>query len=237
MPIRAVLWDLDDTLFDYRGSDRAGALRHLETEGALHRYASPDAAMARWQSVMDEQFARFQRGELEFAEHRRARARAFLDEGVPDNEADAWFARYVALYEQAWRLFPDAMPALDALTPGYRHGVLSNAATVHQEHKLHVLGIRGRVELLLCADGLGCAKPDPSAFLAGCEALCLEPGEVAYVGDREDVDARAADAAGLCGIWLDRDRTGDGGGTGPVDASPVRRIAGLAELPALLASL
>ena len=26
MPLHAVLWDLDDTLFDYTGSDRAGVL-------------------------------------------------------------------------------------------------------------------------------------------------------------------------------------------------------------------
>ena len=247
MPIRAVLWDLDDTLFDYRGSDRAGALRHLEAEGVLSRFSTVEAALARWRSVGEEQFARFRAGELGFAEHRRERARCFLGERLPDAEADAWFARYVALYEQSWRLFPDAVPALDALTPGYRHGVLSNAAAAHQERKLRLLGLRDRIEVLLCADELGCAKPAPEAFLAGCAALSLEPGEVAYVGDRADTDARAADAAGVHGIWLDRtvglggdcdgaeERDGPNGaeGAGP----PVRRIAGLAELSALLAEL
>jgi putative hydrolase of the HAD superfamily len=232
MAIRAVLWDVDDTLFDYTGSDRAGALRHIEAERLLDRHPSAEAALARWQEVMDEQFARFLSGELSFHEHRRERARGFLGADLTDEEADAWFGRYVALYEQAWTLFPDAVPALDALTPGYRHGALSNSSTANQERKLSVLGIRERFEVVLCADGIGHAKPAPEAFRAGCDALGLRPAEVVYVGDRHDIDARAADEAGLHGVWIDR-----AGTAAPAAAAAVRRITGLAELPALLAAL
>lgn len=230
MAIRGILWDVDDTLFDYSGSDRAAALRHLRAERLLHRHPSPEAAFARWQQVMEEQFARFTAGELTFHEHRRERARGFLGEPLTDAEADAWFGRYVALYEQAWTLFPDAVPALDALTPGYRHGVLSNSGTANQERKLTALGIRDRFEALLCADEIGHAKPAPEAFLLACEALSLPPGEVVYVGDRHDIDAHAADEAGLLGVWIDR--------TGTVPSPPsVRRITALVELPELLAVL
>lgn len=230
MAIRAVLWDVDDTLFDYTGSDRTGALRHIEAERLLPRYASADAALARWRAVMEEQFARFLAGELGFLEHRRERVRGFLGAHLPDDEADAWFGRYVAFYEQAWALFPDAVPTLDALTPGFRQGALSNSSTANQERKLRRLGIRDRLEVLLCADELGHAKPAPEAFRAGCAALGLPPGEVAYVGDRYDIDACAADEAGLHGVWLDR--SGAGGGS-----AYARRITGLGELPGLLARL
>ncbi|MFC4493933.1 HAD family hydrolase [Streptomyces ovatisporus] len=261
MPIRAVLWDVDDTLFDYTGSDRAGALRHIEAERLLSRHPSPEAALARWREVMEEQFARFVGGELGFLEHRRERARAFLGTALSDAEADAWFGRYIALYEQAWTLFPDAVPALDALTPRYRHGVLSNSSSAVQERKLRRLGIRGRMEALLCADEIGHAKPAREAFRAGCAALGLPPQEVAYVGDRYDIDARAADEAGLHGIWLDRTGTAGTAGTAectgtgaeeaagagghpdgratavPGTTAVVRRITGLGELPSLLADL
>jgi putative hydrolase of the HAD superfamily len=235
MPIRAVLWDVDDTLFDYIGSDRAGALAHIQAEGLLSRYGPAERALERWRAVMERQFARFLAGELGFLEHRRERARAFLGRPLSDEEADAWFARYIALYEKAWRLFPDAVPALDALTPGYRHGVLSNSSAANQDRKLRRLGIRDRLEVLLCADALGCAKPAPEAFLAGCEALGLPPREVAYVGDRWDTDARGADEAGLRGIWLDRRGVGAEGEEGPwAEGRGVRRIGALSELLPLL---
>lgn len=120
------------------------------------------------------------------------------------------------------------MPALDALTAGYRHGVLSNSSSAVQHRKLRRLGLRDRFECLLCSEELGHAKPAPEAFLAACDALGLPPHEVAYVGDKPDVDARGAEAAGLFGVWLDR--AGDG-----VAAPDLRRITALGQLPALLA--
>jgi putative hydrolase of the HAD superfamily len=229
MPIRAVLWDVDDTLFDHTGSDNAGALAHIEAEGLLTRYDSPQAALARWRQVMEEQHARFTAGEIGFLDHRRERARQFLGEALSDADADAWFGRYVTRYEAAWTLFPETLAVLDALADSHRHGVLSNSAAHHQERKLRRFGIRDRFEVLLCSDGLGCAKPDPAAFLAACEALDLPPQEVAYVGDRLDLDAEAAVAAGLVGVWLDR----DGGPQGAF----APRVTGLTDLPALLAEI
>ncbi|MCC2277457.1 MULTISPECIES: HAD family hydrolase [Streptomyces] len=230
MTVRAVLWDVDDTLFDYTGSDRAGALRHIEAEGLLSRYDTAEQALGLWREVMEVQFARFLAGELGFREHRRERARAFLGAPLGDREADAWFARYIAHYEAAWTLFPDARPALDALAPHYRQAVLSNSGTRHQKRKLRALGVRRRFERVLCADRVGWPKPDPRAFHAACAALRLAPGEVVYVGDQLQGDAVGARDAGLHAVWLDR--TGEAAEA--VVPEGVRRIGGLGELPLLL---
>ncbi|MFJ9418381.1 HAD family hydrolase [Streptomyces sp. NPDC101227] len=228
MPLHAVLWDLDDTLFDYTGSDRAGALRHLEAEGLLAAYGGEEAALRRWREAMETEFARFLAGEVGFLDHRRARVRTFLRVALSDEEADAWFGRYVAHYEAAWALFPDSVPALEALAPLVRQAVLSNSGTANQERKLDALGIRTYFEAVLCADELGHAKPAPEAFAGACAALGLPPGEVAYVGDRLDIDAQGARDAGLTAVWLDRTDTGEEPPPG------VWRIASLAELPELL---
>ncbi|SHM98422.1 HAD family hydrolase [Streptomyces yunnanensis] len=228
MPLRAVLWDIDDTLFDYTGSDRAGVLRHLRAERLLAAYGGEAAALARWQRAMETEFARFLAGELGFLEHRRARARTFLGAPLSDTEADAWFARYLAHYEASWELFPDSVPALEALAPLVRQAVLSNSSTANQERKLTTLGIREHFEAVLCADGLGYAKPAPEAFRGACVSLGLPPTEVLYVGDRLDVDGLGARDAGLAAVWLDR--------AGAEEQPPpgVRRIRGLAELPELV---
>ena len=89
-----------------------------------------------------------------------------------------------------------------------------------------VLRDRDRFEAVLCAAELGVAKPAPEAFHAACTALDLRPGEVAYVGDQPDIDARGAVEAGLRGIWLDR---ADSGGR-----PELNRITDLRQLPALL---
>ncbi|MER5281209.1 HAD family hydrolase [Streptomyces sp. NPDC002809] len=227
MPIRAVLWDVDDTLFDYTTAAATGMSRHLKAEGLPAGYATADEAGDAWQRLTRHHWQRFADGETDWQGQRRDRARDFLARPLDDAEADAWFERHIAHYEAAWALFPDTVPALDALAGAYRHAVLSNSALEQQHHKLTVLGVRDRFESVLCAAELGIAKPAPGAFLASCEALALPPEEVAYVGDEPDIDARGAVAAGLTGIWLDR--RGRGG------RPELVRITALDQLPGLLA--
>ncbi|MFF4400703.1 HAD family hydrolase [Streptomyces sp. NPDC001480] len=231
MSIRAVVWDVDDTLFDYTTADRTGMRDHLAAEGLLVGYASPEEAVVRWREITERQWARFAAGELSFEAQRRERVRAFLGQELTDAEADAWFRRYVAHYEAAWALFPDVLPALDALAASHRHAVLSNSSIHVQERKLRTLGVRDRFEAVLCAAELGVSKPEARAFLAACEALGLPPHEVAYVGDHPEIDGRGAAEAGLRSVWIDRAGAW-AGGDGPAGR---HRIESLAELPALLA--
>lgn len=230
MSIRAVVWDVDDTLFDYTSADRAGMRAHLVAEGLLAGYGSAEEALVRWREITDRQWARFAAGEVDFVTQRRDRTRVFLGRDLTDAEADAWFDRYVAHYEAAWALFPDVLPVLDALAASHRHAVLSNSSLLVQDRKLRVLGVRDRFEAVLCAAELGVSKPEADAFLAACEALRLPPHEVAYVGDHPEIDGRGAADAGLLSVWIDR-----GGALATLDppAGP-RRIASLSELPALL---
>lgn len=227
MPIRAVLWDIDDTIFDYASADRIGMSKHLEHEGLPDGYASVEQALVAWRAITDIHWARFADGLTDFEGQRRDRVREFLGApGMSDDESDGWFARHVVHYEAAWALFPDAVPVLDLLARDYRHGILSNSSLINQDRKLRTLGVRDRFEAVVCAVELGLSKPDAGAFLAACEAMGLAPHEVAYVGDQPDIDARGAVLAGLNGIWLDR--AGLGG------RPELVRITGLEELPALL---
>ncbi|MEV7140263.1 HAD family hydrolase [Streptomyces tauricus] len=242
MTIRAVLWDVDDTLFDYTTADRAGMRGHLTAEGLLDGFASVEQALDRWRRLTDEQWARFAAGTVDWEGGRRDRVRAFLERPLTDTEAEDWFVRYLGHYERAWALFPDVLPVLDLLAGSHRHAVLSNSSLRVQDHKLRVLGVRDRFESVLCAAELGVSKPAAEAFHTACDALELAPHEVAYVGDHPEIDGRGAADAGLFSVWIDR--TGMSAVTPPApDAAPgppadplsgLRRIVSLAELPAIL---
>ncbi|GGQ90537.1 HAD family hydrolase [Streptomyces pilosus] len=230
MVIRAVVWDVDDTLFDYTTADREGMRAHLAAEGLLAGYSSAEEALLRWREVTEHQWARFAAGEVDFETQRRDRTRVFLGREMSDTEADAWFRRYVTHYESAWSLFPDVLPVLDALAASHRHAVLSNSSLHVQDRKLRLLGVHDRFETILCAAELGVSKPEAGAFLAACDALELSPAQVAYVGDHPEIDGRGAADAGLLSVWIDR-----GGAYATLDPPEgPRRIASLAELPSLL---
>ncbi|MGW0908058.1 HAD family hydrolase [Streptomyces sp. NPDC002853] len=228
MPIKAVVWDVDDTIFDYAYADATGMHAHLTAEGLMERYETAERALALWKEVTERHWARFSAGRVDFEAQRRDRVREFLDAVLSDRDADAWFQRYLVHYESAWTLFPDTLPVLDALADDYRHAVLSNSALMVQDRKLRVLGVRDRFESVLCAAELGVSKPAAEAFLAVCTTMGLAPEEVAYVGDQPEIDARGARDAGLLGIWLDRNGAAQEGMSG------VHRITCLTELPPLL---
>jgi HAD superfamily hydrolase (TIGR01549 family) len=77
---------------------------------------------------------------------------------------------------------------------GVRTGVLSDYPA---ELKLQALGLGGRFWPVLCASDVGALKPSPRGFLLACRTWKLSPAEVLFVGDRPDVDAAGASAAGM----------------------------------------
>jgi putative hydrolase of the HAD superfamily len=230
-PIRGLLFDIDGTLFDYVGSERAAIRAWLAACGL----PSDDVAADAWAEATIANFARFTSGELTFEEQRVERVRMFLGQPLDDDAARVWFDGYRLEYERRWLLFDDTVPALDELAavPGLRLGLISNSSSAHQRRKLSTLGVLDRFDCLVCSDDVGAAKPNPAIFHAGCDALGLPPSVCAYVGDMPDIDALGAHAAGLRGIWLNR----------LPDAVPQRHaampadVAVIASLGVLLATL
>ncbi len=241
MSIKAVLFDLDDTLFRHREAVDEAVLLTLAT---LERTedAPPEAEeQARWRELEEHHYHRYLSGELDYQQQRRARVNDFLEPygtALEAPAATAWFEQWVSRYRSAFRLHADAVPCLDALErgiPGVRFGLITNGDLAFQTAKLEALGIEGRFTHVVTSGELGIAKPDPRIFAAAVERFGARPEECAYVGDRLSTDAIGAARAGLRGIWLDR-------GVVPADPAElveagrlgVSVIHGLGELPGLL---
>lgn len=239
--VEGVLFDIDDTLVDTRGAF-AVAL------AAVARVWLPDLAPERdpellthWRDDAEGRYRQFTRGEISYADQRMARAndlhRAF---GGPALDADG-YAEWNGLFEQAfagaWAAHEDASDLIDRLlAAGITIGALSNAGTEYQVRKLTRAGLIDRVPMLVGVDTLGFGKPDPRVFQEACARLGTAPARTAYVGDELDVDARAATAAGLCGVWLDRTGAGAAVHAGQLLAAGEgdRVIRSLSELPGAL---
>ncbi|GAA4894741.1 putative hydrolase of the HAD superfamily [Stackebrandtia albiflava] len=240
MPIMGVLFDIDDTLVDHSASEAVGLLAHLESEGLLDQFPDHATALSVWRDIMDRHYARFLEGEVTYTGQQLARTREFLAHTInsthadlSDAEATAWFAGYKAHRHAVRSAFPDAEPVLRKLVPDYRLGVVSNSSVKRQRHKLDLFGLLPYFgDTLVCSNEHGVAKPAASIFLAGCALLGLHPNEVAYVGDKYDIDAVGAHEAGLHAYWLDRANTGVSTAIDP----GIHVIGSLDELPAALTS-
>ena len=83
---------------------------------------------------------------------------------------------------------------------GLRLGALSDYPA---DAKLKALGVANYFDVSLCAQApeIGVFKPDPKGLRVALERLETDAADALYVGDRVDVDAAAAKAAGVaCAI-------------------------------------
>lgn len=229
-PARLVLFDLDGTLVDHDGA----AARAVEQWVAAARWRPTTDVVAAWAEIAERHFPAYRARETTFQGQRRLRLLEFLPlvgveaGGWSDERLDDVFADYLSAYEQAWIAFSDAVPCLESVREIVAVAVLSNGDQAQQEDKVRRTGLDRVVDHVLTSDRLGVAKPDPTIFTLACHQLGVAASATVYVGDRLEVDALAASAAGLRGIWLNRGRI--------VVPADVETITSLADLRPLLTS-
>jgi putative hydrolase of the HAD superfamily len=204
--VKAVVFDLDNTLFDHSGCAVAGLRSWVTGLGIV----PTDELVAEWFVIEEDQFGRFLSGELTHQGQRRGRLRAFLPVlGLPvpttDAELDEVFAGYRTQYTNNWIAYPDARPALEvARSNGWRIGVLTNGSTRQQNAKLRTIGLADLIDVVCTSEDLGVSKPAPEAYLRTCAALGTDPADTLMIGDNLELDVLAARAAGLTAHHLDR---------------------------------
>jgi putative hydrolase of the HAD superfamily len=234
-----VLFDLDDTLFAHRAAVALGVMAHRHNLGGTLAEADDASELERWRLLEELHYHRYLAGEVDYFAQRRARARDFVApfdlDLADDAHADRWFDEYRIEYERSWALHDDAIPCLERLrADGRRIGIITNGDLTFQQSKVERVGLSPLVEHVIASGELGIAKPDRRIFEHACQAFGVAATDAAYVGDRLATDAIGAAAAGLTGVWLDRNREATADQLTQAAASAVLVIHSLERLPALL---
>jgi putative hydrolase of the HAD superfamily len=201
--IRAVLFDLGGTLVDERDYDGWAELARR-----FYLDFDPDALTHAFQEVERETDAEPLAGDrdakiVEF--WRRVLARA-SEKDVTTATAEK-FVRAIRAEELPVRLFSDTRRCLEELRSARRElGVVSNSTSeAHVRRILDRAGILDYFSRVVSSGTEGVAKPDPEIFRRAIRRMNVTPGEALYVGNLAFTDAKAAAAAGLHAVWLNRD--------------------------------
>ena len=204
--MKAVIFDLDDTLFDHTTSATKAVHSWVPELGGT----PSDELVAQWFVIEKHRFDSFLNGEVTHQGQRRGRLRDFLpliDHPVPaeDAELDEIFTGFLRYYQDSWSAFADARPALEvARSNGWRIGVLTNGSELQQNAKLTAIGLAELVDVVCTSETLGVSKPNPQAYRQTCRALGVEPADTVMIGDNLELDVLAARQAGLTAHHLDR---------------------------------
>jgi HAD superfamily hydrolase (TIGR01549 family) len=133
---------------------------------------------------------------------------------------------------EAADLYHDAKPCLRRLREdGYFVGLAGNVGRP-LEPFVERFGLE--VDFAAASHTLGAEKPSPKFFERLLQEVDLEPGEVAYVGDRIDNDVVPSAAAGMVAVHI---RRGPWGYLQRGAERAALRIQSLDELPAVFAGV
>ena len=203
MSIRAVLFDLDNTL--------------------THR----DQSVQAYSHYLNQYYAA--RLSHTATNHISQIVRRIDNGGYPKKEllthpSIAASVGYALQQELAWRDCPElaelsqfwfenfgrfavAMPGAKALLQqlkqqGFRLGVISNGGQQTRINILQGLGFSHYFEVIHSSELLGISKPKPEIFLHTAQALNLAPEQCLFVGDHPINDIQGALSAGMQALWL-----------------------------------
>ena len=192
MAIKAVLFDLDDTLYD-----REELVRRV----VVDQY---DAFHDELRSVQKDDFVArvIQLDDHGYADKHALYAKVVGECGLTPSLVERLVEHFWTSYDHKCKLTDDISVTLQTLRQnGIKLGVITNGSTERQQRKLDVLGISSWFDVILISEAEGVRKPDPEIFHRALTRCGVEASEAIFVGDHPDTDVFGALQAGLRAVW------------------------------------
>jgi putative hydrolase of the HAD superfamily len=202
--MKAILFDLDDTLFsttEFAKKARANAIDAMIEVGinATH------------QEIHDELMEVIREFGSNYAEHFNKLLQRLPPHQRKDVNPAVVVAAGVCAYHDTkfehLKAFPDVKPFLKALTKArMRTAVVTHGWTTKQAEKLVRLGLVplfGPRDVYI-SDQVGIAKPNPKLYQLVLRELGLLPSETMYVGDNLAHDIAPPRSIGMHTAWINR---------------------------------
>ena len=199
--IKAVFFDLDDTL-----RDRYGVLEEClrpVLEVALRCHPGLSAVALR------ESFGELE-GRVLTPSGKVYTLQALFSDVLAHSQVDdpELAGEMAQVYEErraaTLRCFPGVRPLLKELKGRYLLGIITNGLDSVQRGKLAKLGLEDYFRFVITAQAAGCEKPAAEIFLRALEEAGCQPAEALYVGDLLEVDVAGAKGVGMAAAWLNR---------------------------------
>jgi HAD superfamily hydrolase (TIGR01509 family) len=204
--VRAVLFDLDDTLFDHRHCARAALLGVRATHTCFGHYdpADMEASHAR---ILEELHLDVLAGRRNLDAARVERFKRLYSWAGVDADPDLASRAARAYREGYLRARTEVRGARALLAMVGQHArvvVVSNNLLDEQQEKLRECRLAEHVHALVVSEEVGVSKPDPRIFHIALDRADVTAGEAVMVGDSWTNDIEGARAAGIRAVWFSR---------------------------------
>jgi putative hydrolase of the HAD superfamily len=201
LPIRALCFDLDNTLWDVWPVIMRAERAMYDFLAARYPKTVASITIEALREVRSEVAAEFPQMAHDFTFLRKQSLRKLAQmHAYPDCLVEEAFDVFICARNEV-TLYDDVLPALEALRLRFRLFTASNGNA-----DLAKIGIAHFFERSVAARDVGALKPEPTIFLKAIEGTELRADEVAYVGDDPVMDVVGARRAGMHPIWINREQ-------------------------------
>lgn len=233
MALKAILFDLDDTLYDDMASSLATILEvacmaaeshdvdpeHLArvvrktAKGIWYQSPMADFAVTVGMSSWEGLWAKFE-GDSDESRQMRDWVAAYRDQvwyqslenvGIRDDALAKRLAQaYPQIRRQNHHLFDDALPVVKQIGERYRLGLVTNGAVDLQSEKVDGAGLRDVFDTVAISGEVAVGKPHRAVFDLVLARLALSIDEVIMVGNSQKSDIVGANRIGMTSVWIER---------------------------------
>lgn len=227
--IRNVLFDLDDTLFDFHKAEKIALTKTL-----VHFGIDPtEEALALYSTINAAHWKRLELGEISREEVKVGRYRElFKTIGVECDPVKAT-AYYESMLAIGHYFMPGAPELLGELYRKYRLYIVSNGTAKVQEGRIGSSGIAKYMDGIFISQILGANKPDKQFFdICFAEIPDFSLSETVIIGDSLSSDIKGGINAGITTVWFNPK-----GIENDNDIKPDYTIKELSEVPGLLSQI
>ena len=227
MKHRLFLFDLDDTLLDFKASEQLSFVRTMQ---ALGLHEGIDALFPQYQAINVELWRRFERSEVskDFLKVERFR-KTFAQNGI-DLDPAAASHLYLESLSETVVLIDGAKQVCETLCAIGEVGIITNGVESIQSRRIASSGLGEHISFVSTSEACGYAKPDSRFFdYTARMARSFAHHDTVIVGDRLDADILGANRFGIDSCWFN-----PGGLANASEAVPTCEVSHLDHiLPAL----
>ena len=230
MKYRLFLFDLDDTLLDFKASEKLSFVRTMRELGL---YDGVEEIFLQYQAINVALWRLFETGAVtkDFLKVERFRKTFQANDIGFDPEAAS--SLYLESLPDTVVLIDGAKALCETLSAIGEVGIITNGVEAIQKRRIASSGLAGYISFVATSEACGYAKPDVRFFeYAAGMAKPFVKEQAIIVGDRLDADILGANRYGIDSCWFNPDRVANESA-----AIPGYEVASLNDIAPLLAGL
>jgi 2-haloacid dehalogenase len=194
------LFDLDDTLLDFKASEQLSFVRTLQ---ALGLRDGIDALFPQYQAINIALWREFEQGTVSKDFLKVERFRRTFARNALDLDPEAASHLYLESLSGTVVLIDGARQVCEALSAIGEVGIITNGVEHIQQRRIASSGLREHISFVSTSEACGYAKPDSRFFdYATKMARSFARHETVIVGDRLDADILGANRFGIDSCWF-----------------------------------